>query len=189
MGGAMEQTFDSPEAIDAGTPTNVERVLSFCTGHINEFKRKADHNKNESLRCFVLVIASTLAAPLFVTLGPEWISGKLIPSILSLLAAGATAWLQLRKPQQLWSLYRTAERQLEDHKNRFEYNLTPYSEGQAPDKLLASNVADIVIGVHYKWIPLIPSPDHFQKTQSFDQVPASTDSVLKHGRKISPHQP
>jgi SMODS and SLOG-associating 2TM effector domain 1 len=156
----MPKSLDNSVQVDdkAGVPADQARGL--CGNQIDEFKKKADHNKRESLQCFIVIIASTLAAPLFVTLGSDWITGKLIPSILSLVAAGATSWLQLRKPQRLWSLYRTAQRQLEDHRYRYDFHLSPYSEEEPADKLLASNVADILMAVHNQWVPLIPSPDH-----------------------------
>jgi hypothetical protein len=140
----------------------VEDPLAFCERHISAMKRKADHNKRESLWSFYLIIGPSLSAPLFVTLGQEWVLGKLLPSILSLVAAAAMAWLQLRKPQQLWSTYRTAQRELEDEKNRFTYRIGPYADDPQPEKLLAKNVADIAIGVHHQWVSLVPSPEQLK---------------------------
>jgi len=79
-----------------GLPESVEE---FCTTTLCGFEAKANHNKRESLGMFILVIVCTLVAPLFVTLGDGLWLGKVVPSVLSLLAAGATSWLQLRKPQ------------------------------------------------------------------------------------------
>src|SRR5829696_1738539 len=96
-----------------------EAPLEFCDRLIRGFSTKADKKKIEAVACFLLVITSTLSAPLFVTLGTGVLWGKVVPSALSLAAAGATAWLQLRKPQQLWTMYRSAQRELEDHRTRF----------------------------------------------------------------------
>src|SRR4051794_39905675 len=85
------------------------------------FERKATHNKTEALLCFSTVIGCSLLAPMFVTLGEGLVWGKIIPSALSLLAAGMTTWLQLRKPQQLWALYRTCQRRLEYQQAAFTY--------------------------------------------------------------------
>src|SRR6266404_2313573 len=149
-----------PIQFDSSNP--VEGVLAFCERHISAMTRKASHNKHESLWSFYLIIGPSLSAPLFVTLGQEWILGKLVPSMLSLVAAAAMAWLQLRKPQQLWSTYRTAQRELEDQKNRFTYRIGVYADDPEPERLLAKNVADIAIGVHHHWVSLVPSPEQLK---------------------------
>lgn len=122
-------------------------------------REKADHNKNESQWCFTLAIGCTLVAPLFVTLGEGIIYGKVIPASLSVLAAGLTSWLQLRKPQRLWSIYRRAQRELEREKSHYDFKLGDYSSGADPDKLLAQRVADIAFKVHEQWEGLIPEAD------------------------------
>jgi len=101
-------------------------------------------------------------APLFITLGKDIWLGKIVPSILSLIAAGATAWLQLRQPQRLWGLYRTAQRQLEDQRTRYHYKIGEYEKAKEPDKLLAKHVADITIELHYNWLPLLPKTENLQ---------------------------
>jgi len=77
------------------------------------FREKANHNKLESNTIFFGIICFTLAAPLFVTMGEGGFFGKAVPAVLSVLAAGATSWLQIRKPQRLWSIYRRAQRELD----------------------------------------------------------------------------
>jgi SMODS and SLOG-associating 2TM effector domain 1 len=139
-----------------------ESAIELCTRVINGIKEKADHNKDESLFCFSLVVFATLTAPLFITLGEGIILGKIIPSVLSLTAAGATTWLQLRQPQRLWALYRTAQRQLEDQRTRYHYQIGEYKTVEEPDKLLAERVADITIKLHYSWLPLLPKPENLQ---------------------------
>ncbi len=138
---------------------NKQTAEDFAEHTCQGFQRKADHNKSESLSCFLLVIAATLTAPLFVTLGAGIIVGKIVPSVLSLCAAAATAWLQLRKPQQLWALYRTCQRRIEDELTHFKYGMGDYETHEAPEKLLADRVADIAIQAHNEWVPLIPSPE------------------------------
>lgn len=148
--------------MNASKDVTTEPPIEFCNRVSSGLKKKADHNKIESLLCFLLVIVSTLVAPLFVTLGTGLVFGKIIPSILSLLAAGATAWLQLRKPQQLWTLYRSAQRELEDYAARFNYQLGEFEDSSTREKLLAAKVADIAIGVHHQWVPLVPNPEKLQ---------------------------
>lgn len=131
----------------------------YCMRSIAHFRGKADNNKRESLACFLLIIGCTLTTPLFVSLGTGFWYGKVVPSILSLLAAGATAWIQLRKPQQLWTLYRSAERELESYLTRFIYRLSPFKDSEEPEKLLAEKVADLLLQTHRQWAPMVPSPD------------------------------
>jgi hypothetical protein len=140
----------------AGLPDN---AVEFCTRTISGFEKKANHNKNESLVCFIAVISCTLAAPIFVTLGDTIFLGKIVPSVLSLGAAAATAWLQLRKPQQLWALYRSCQRELEDHRAKHHFTIEPYNDDDR-DKVLATKVAEIAMTAHHGWLPLIPNPEH-----------------------------
>jgi SMODS and SLOG-associating 2TM effector domain 1 len=128
-----------------------ETAQQFCQRIIGGVKRKADHNKREALWAFIAVIATTLSTPVFVTLGPGVFWGKVVPSVFSLAAAGCTAWLQLRKPQQLWAMYRTAQRELEDHQTRHRFALAPYEGIAAPDKMLAERVAEVAMGLHQQW--------------------------------------
>lgn len=123
------------------------------------FKGKADHNKNESLTCFVLILGASLSAPLFITLGQGDVLGKIIPSILSVLAAGMTAWLQLRKPQKLWSLYRTSQRLIEDQVTKYQFRIGDYKAHEFPDKLLAEKVAELALSAHHEWTSVVPAPE------------------------------
>jgi hypothetical protein len=134
-------------------------AIAYCDGQIAAFRSKADHNKRESQLCFSLVIATSLAAPMFVTLGEGQFWGKILPSVLSLVAAAATAWLQLRKPQQLWALYRDAQRRLEDLRTRFAFKIEPF-QGRDRHKRLAEGVADIALRTHERWLPIVPSSDN-----------------------------
>jgi hypothetical protein len=139
--------------------TSTDTPVSYNQKIISGLKSKADHNKIESQLTFALVVGASLAAPLFVSLGEGWLFGKVIPASLSLAAAAATSWLQLRKPQRLWALYRQAQRRLEDEQIRHRYRVAPYERSKNPDKLLVSNTASIALEVHYKWEGFVPDPD------------------------------
>ena len=143
-------------------PTVSTDVQAFCRTTIEGFKAKAAHNKRESQVCFMAVVLCTGVVPLFITLGEGFWWGKAIPATLSTLAAIATAWLQLRKPQQLWSLYRSAQRELEDHEVKRKFLIGDYQGTPDPDKLLAANVAAIALNVHNQWVPMVPNPDHLK---------------------------
>ncbi|MEM6184989.1 DUF4231 domain-containing protein [Shewanella vaxholmensis] len=142
----------------------------YCQQKIDHFREKAGHNKTEALWCFRLIMGSTLLVPLFVALGPEVWTSKIIPSLLSALAAFCTAWIQLRKPQELWTLYRTAQRELEDQLVKHYYLLEDYESSEDANKLLAQNVARLTLQTHQKWMPIVPSPDN---------LPSESDEAKK----------
>ena len=146
-----------------------QEPLEYCKQQISHFQTKACHNKREALWCFRLIMIGTLLAPLFVTLGGEVWTAKVIPSFLSVLAAFCTAWVQLRKPHELWSLYRTAQRELESHLVRYTYQIEEYSETESSDKILVKNVSNLSLNIHKKWMPIVPAPDVLSNIQSVKQ--------------------
>lgn len=149
----------------------------FCKSIIAGFKDKSTHNKNESMLYFWLSMGGALAIPVFVTLGDDmakmlgdygsvFVFSKLVPTLLSATVAFSTAWLQLRKPQQLWALYRTSQRELEDNLYKYQYRVGEYSTNPEPDKLLIENVSQIALNAHYSWLPMVPNPEDIQSTQA-----------------------
>lgn len=133
--------------------------LEYAENIAKAFKDKADHNKNESLMCFTLILISSLSAPLFITLGKGDLLAKIVPSILSVIAAGLTSWLQLRKPQKLWSMYRGSQRLIEDHITKYKFKIGDYKDYEAPESLLAEKVAEIALNAHNEWTTVIPTPE------------------------------
>lgn len=143
----------------------------FCVAVIGGFREKATHNKNESMLCFWAAMGGSLLVPIFVNLGPGiaeatglpgsdfWL-GKVIPSLLSVCVAFSTGWLQLRKPQQLWSLYRTSQRELEDNLQKYRFHVEDYSEEDGRDRLLVERVTKIALDAHYAWLPMVPNPEN-----------------------------
>jgi hypothetical protein len=137
-----------------------DEPLRLAETTIAGFQRKADHNKKESLFCFTVVVTFSLASPLFVTLGEGLILGKIVPSVLSLSVAASTAWLQLRKPQNLWSLYRDCQRRIEDSLYKYRYRLAEYDSPEADrSRLLADTVRIVAWEAHQRWLPLVPTPE------------------------------
>ncbi|WP_150727316.1 DUF4231 domain-containing protein [Pseudomonas fluorescens] len=134
----------------------------FTKNLIEGFKSKAAHNKNESIFFFWLSMGGALTAPLFLTLGSGMFLEKVVPSILSALVAVSTTWLQLRKPQQLWALYRTSQRELEDNLYKFQYKILDYNDATHPEKLLIERVSKIALDAHYSWLPMVPNPENLQ---------------------------
>jgi hypothetical protein len=134
----------------------------FVEDQIQEFKRKASHNKNESLSLIIFSITCALAAPLFISLGEGKLLEKVIPSILSVLSAGCTSWLQLRKPQKLWSMYRNTQRLLENELIKYSFKMGDYHEHVNPESLLAERASNITFAVHEEWSRLVPNSDSIQ---------------------------
>jgi hypothetical protein len=145
-------------AITSGNVPRAGSALDYSRGRIEHFRYKAEHNKREALLWFAVTICCSLAAPLFITLGHGEVFGKAIPAVLSTIAAGGTAWLQQRRPQQLWALYRSAERELENELVRYEFRVGVYGDAEAPEKLLVDRISGIALRVHTSWLPLVPSP-------------------------------
>jgi hypothetical protein len=158
----MSENHAVPVRLPNASLHEVEDAQAFCRKTIEGFAAKAAHNKRESQVCFMAVVFCTGVVPLFITLGEGFWWGKAVPATLSTFAAIATAWLQLRKPQQLWSLYRGAQRELEDHFTKRQYLIGEYETEPNPDKLLATRVAAIALNVHNQWVPMVPNPDHLK---------------------------
>lgn len=137
----------------------MEKSLEFAELTSSGFRKKANHNKRESLACFILILCASLSAPLFITLADGVMFGKTIPSILSVVAAGLTSWLQLRKPQKLWAMYRTSQRLIEDHITKFKFGIGDYKDNSNSDSLLAEKVAEIALNAHNEWTTVIPTPE------------------------------
>jgi predicted alpha/beta-fold hydrolase len=149
----------------------------YCKSIIESFKSKSTHNKNESIYFFWISMGGALLAPLFVTLGEDianclgtwgsvFVFSKLIPSILSIAVAFSTAWLQLRKPQQLWALYRTSQRELENCLSEFQHKIRDFENCNDCDKLLAKKVSEIALSSHYAWLPMVPNPESVSSSSS-----------------------
>jgi hypothetical protein len=133
--------------------------LEYAEKIVKSFKEKADHNKNESLFSFTLILVASLTAPLFITLGKGEFLSKIIPSILSVIAAGLTSWLQLRKPQKLWSMYRGSQRLIEDQIVKYKFKIGDYKSTENPESLLAEKTAEVALNAHNEWTTVIPSPE------------------------------
>lgn len=156
---------------------------ALCRRAIQHYERKANHNKSEALRCFVIIIVCTLTTPLLITLGSGLWLGKVAPSMLSLIAAAATAWLQQRKPQQLWSLYRTAQRYLEVQELKHDFGLDQYEQAEERDKQLASEVAGVIMRTHEQWVPIVPSPEGPEALQKQAKASQLTQRATSSERK------
>ena len=138
-----------------------ESAQAYCRDRIDHYRMKADHNKREALTFSMVIICCTLISPILILIGAGAIVGKILPATLSSIAAGCTAWMQQRKPQQLWTLYRSTERLLESEIVSHQFNVGDYADRPDPDKLLIGRVGAICMAAHNLWTPLVPDPDKF----------------------------
>ncbi|MDO6528064.1 DUF4231 domain-containing protein [Motilimonas sp. 1_MG-2023] len=144
---------------------STESAASYAVTQAKHFQSKADHNKAESIWSFRGVMICSLLAPLFVSLGEGVLLSKVIPSGLSAIAAFSTAWLQLRKPQTLWSVYRTTQRKIETALIHFKYKTGDY-EGTSDldaDKLLILNVTSFASEAHHAWTKAVPESNSLKE--------------------------
>ncbi|HIF9367325.1 TPA: DUF4231 domain-containing protein [Photobacterium damselae] len=141
--------------------TEREKPINFIEDWIEHFKKKSNHNKRESLTCFRLIMICSISAPMFISLADTYALSKVAPSILSGVAAFCTAWLQLRKPQTLWSKYKTAQRTLEAIKAQYQFELDDFSTlcELDRDKLLVSKTIDVVNKTNKSWASHIAQYD------------------------------
>jgi hypothetical protein len=154
----------------------IESAAAFCRRTLSGVAAKSDEKKSETMLCFFGIIVCSLVAPLFIAFGPDIIFGKVVPSVLSVVAAVLTYWVQLRNPHQLWALYRTAHRELEDQQTKYRFRIGEYGESADPDKLLAEHVARIAMEIHEQWLPLAPKADQLPKPPH-DALPARQEAT------------
>lgn len=144
----------------------MSNVSEYSKKILDGFTKKAGHNKRESLTCIALILGSSALAPLFITLGNGLFWGKIVPSVLSAVAGVFTSWMQLRKPQKLWGMYREAQRLIEDQVTKHQFKIGDYDTGEDIDRLLAEKIASIALNAHNEWVKVIPAPETLTHKES-----------------------
>jgi len=126
---------------------------------IEHFKKKANHNKNESLIFFCIALLGSLITPIFFTLGSDLFMSKIIPSLISVATAFSISWLQLRKPQSLWSLYRSYQRKIESLVLKYKFNIEPFNNSETKDAQIIELLCKVKEESHEKWMQLVPKAE------------------------------
>ena len=146
-----------------------QTAREYATKQSLHFEKKAKHNKRESLWCFRLTMLSTLVAPILVALGEDVWFAKITPSILTALAAFCTAWVQLRKPQELWAIYRNAQRQIEIETAHYDFKVGSFQDlnEKEADSLLVLNVSRLLFETNKKWMGQVP---HLSGSEEFNDL-------------------
>lgn len=141
-----------------------ETAAEYAARMRKHFGDKADKNKGRTDFLLVSIIVGTLATPVFVALGAGLWFGKVVPSVLSLLAAAATTWLQVRKPNDRWMLYRGAERSIEHEQAKHQHAIDEYDVPvDKRDKLLVRRIARLSKATHDKWEGLVPDVEQTER--------------------------
>jgi hypothetical protein len=82
---------------------------------------------------------------------------KIIPTIISISVAISATWLQVRKPQQLWALYRTAQRNLEHKLYQYKYKVSHFEKAENSKSIFVEKIIEIRNETHNSWLNLIPN--------------------------------
>lgn len=135
-------------------------VLRYAQGVCGSFEKKANRKKWSSKALFLIILVSSLLAPLFIAYGGDCkVTAQIIPSVLSVLAAGLSSWVQIRNPQKLWGIYRGAQRLIEDEMIKYKFKVDDYRTTNETDQLLIKRVSEISMRAHNEWTSIIPDPN------------------------------
>ncbi len=97
-------------------------ALTYARKILKSVREKAEENKKLTNRLFLVVLFATIFSPILILLPlPQW--SKIVPAVLTGSAALASGWVQLKRPQERWALYRTAQREIEYEIDQYEFGL------------------------------------------------------------------
>ena len=136
--------------------------LEYVKSQKDHFRDKANRNKRIVNYSMAIIILSSVMSPVFILISNDFWISKLVPSLLGSLAAFCTYWIQLKKPQEKWILFRTAEKEIESEISNFIYSCDQKKENENE---LAVRVSKYVKNVHQSWIPLVPIKKDFELLQ------------------------
>ena len=126
-------------------------------------KEKATQNKNQSTFLYLVILFTTVFVPILILLPSGDFVTKYIPAFMSACAALASYWLQLRKPQERWVIYRGAQREIEYQIDQYKFENDEYNDPKSKDKLLADRVSKRALELHYEWVPFAPKAEEIDK--------------------------
>lgn len=139
-----------------------ETAIKYAQRIRNGIEKKSKQNKNNSTFLIFIVLFSTVLSPVLILISDCDIISKYIPAFLTAGAALASYWIQLRKPQERWVLYRTAQREIEFEIDQFQHNLGEYTIVNK-EMVLADNVSKRALKLHYEWMPFVPRAEEITK--------------------------
>lgn len=145
------------------TKNKNESVIDYAFKIKNGIKGKSDINKRLASFLFFVVLISTVFSPALILLPFNVFISKYLPAFLTACAALASYWMQLRKPQERWVLYRTAQREIEYEIDQYMFENGEYSKPEQKDKILADKVSKRALQLHFEWIPMVPKVEEIDK--------------------------
>ncbi|QCX27730.1 DUF4231 domain-containing protein [Nocardioides jishulii] len=134
-----------------------QEPLAMCTAVARSIGAKADKNRFRARALTVFTTAATAAIPVFIGLsGDDFVTGKVVPSVLAALCATVVALGQFERPHERWTLYRRYQRLLEADAKRYTFGLEPFDNDDR-DRTLGARVAQYELDLQAEWEGLIPS--------------------------------
>lgn len=119
---------------------------------------KADRNKRRARWATLALAGSTVLIPVTIVVSGRYFDfwlGKVAPSILAAITALVTAWVQIERPHERWSLFRRYQRLLEGDELLYKTHAPPFN-GEDRDTDFAATLARRQMDLHDEWAGLLP---------------------------------
>ncbi len=146
-----------------GIEKEIISALDYAEKTKKGIEEKADENKSLSTRLFLIILISTVISPILILLPFGDVYSKYLPALMTASAALASYWLQLRKPQDRWVIYRGAQREIEYQIDQYNFGNDEYGKADDKEKLLADRVSKRALQLHYEWVPFAPKAEEIEK--------------------------
>src|SRR5215204_5290291 len=116
------------------------------TGQMKWYESKANENKSRFQIFQTIIIIASVIIPLINLIESAPFEIRVISSILGGTVTGVTAFIQLKKYQENWLLYRATEENLKKEKYLFLYDAGPYSDAKDDNrkKILVERVESMI---------------------------------------------
>jgi len=142
---------------------SVQTEIEFAEKIRDGIFKKANINKKWATFLFGIIILATVLSPTLILVSNNDIISKYTPAGLTVLAAISAYWIQVRKPNERWVLYRTYQREIEHEINSYKFATGKYKDAQEKEKLLAESINDKALKLHYDWIPMVPKATELEE--------------------------
>lgn len=116
------------------------------TEQMKWYETKANENKSRFQIFQTVIIIASVIIPIVNLIDFATFEIRIISSVLGGTVAGVTAFIQLKKYQENWLLYRATEENLKKEKYLFLYDAGPYSDAIDDNrkKILVERVESII---------------------------------------------
>ena len=103
-----------------------------------------------------MLTAATALIPVFIGLASNFWLGRVVPSVFAALAAIGTAWVQIERPHERWSLYRRYHRAFQMDRILYVNGVDPYNRDDR-DTVLIERLTLGQMELHDEWAGLLPA--------------------------------